>query len=88
MDRFASYCYTFNSKVEQACAVAGNEQYRQLVKYIEGDANKTSAVDLKKRKSKIAKGINKSRKITKSEQNNCGIDVPAEMDGGLKIKDF
>ena len=88
MGRFASYCDAFNSKVERAHAGADDEQYRQLVKYIDGDANKTSRVDLEKRKSKIAKGISKSRKITKSEQNNCGVDVPAEMDGGLKIKDI
>ena len=26
--------------------------------------------------------------MTTSEQSNCGIDVPAEMDGGLKVKDI
>ena len=36
------------------------------------------------RKEKYAKGIEKPRKLTKSEQNACGPDISAEMDGGLK----
>ena len=27
-------------------------------------------------------------KVTKSERRSCGIDMPAEMDAGLKIKDI
>ena len=34
------------------------------------------------------KGVNKTQKTTKSETNTCGIDVPAEMDGGLQIREI
>ena len=85
---FASHCSAFNKKVERARSVIGEERYGQLVKYFDGDANRISRVDLEKRKDKYAKGVDKPRKVTKSEQSNCGIDVPAEMDGGLKVKDI
>ena len=48
--------------------------------------NKVSHVDLDERKDRFVVGIDKQHKITKSEMNKCGPDVPAEMDGGLKKK--
>merc|ERR1712194_852343 len=39
---------------------------------------------LEARKEKYAKGVEKPRKLTKSERNACGPDIPAEMGGGLK----
>ena len=39
---------------------------------------------LEARKEKFSKGIQKPRKITKSDQNVCGPDISAETDGGLK----
>ena len=34
----------------------------------------------------LASGIEKPRKRTKNEQNKYCLDIPAEMDGGLKKK--
>ena len=85
---YAKHCDKFNRKAERARASIGQENYRQLVTFIEDATNKMSHVDLEARKTKYSSGIDKPRKVTKSERNNCGIDVPAEMDGGLKIKDI
>ena len=49
-------------------------------------ANKISCVDLEARKVKYSKGIGKIQTTAKSETNTRGIDVPAEMEGGLKMK--
>ena len=57
-----------------------------LLDFSAGDTNKISCVDLEARKANYAEGIEKLRKITKAEQSLCGPDIPAEMDGGLKIK--
>jgi len=43
---------------------------------------------LEAQKEKYAEGVEKPRKETKSEQSRCGLDIPAEMDGGLKKKDI
>ena len=83
---FADYCDSFNSRVEHTRATAGEEKCRCLLDFIAGDTNKISRVDLEARKAKYAEGIEKPRKITKAEQNSCGPDITAEMDGGLKIK--
>lgn len=85
---FARNCDDFNSNVDQAKRSIGDEGYKELVSFIEDSANKISHVDLEARKVKYSTGICKPRKTTKSEQNTCGMDIPAEMDGGLKIKDI
>jgi len=77
---FANHCDAFNSGFAGVC----NEKYQQLLDFISGDKNKISRVDLEARKEKYSKGVEKPRKITKSEQNVCGPDMLAEMDGGLK----
>ena len=81
---FADHCEIFNSGVERSLSVVGNEKYTELLDFISRDTNKISRVDLEARKEKYSKGIQKPRKITKSEQNVCGPDISAEMDGGLK----
>ena len=83
---YADHCDGFNSRTNQTRADIGDEKYKQLLNYIDGDANKISRVDLEERKEKYAKGILKPRKITKAEQNSFGVDIPAEMDGGIRIK--
>ena len=55
--------------------------------FIEDAANKMSYVKLEARKKKYSTGIGKNRKVAKSERSSCGIDVSAEIYGGLKIKD-
>ena len=85
---FADYCDSFNSRVEHTRATAGEEKCRCLLDFIAGDTNKTSCVDLEARKAKYAEGIKKPHKITKAEQSLCGLDIPAEMDGGLTIKNL
>ena len=77
-----------HKKVDQARVAIGDQGYNNLSKYIDGDTNNISRVDLEARKDKYSKGVNKIRKTTKSETNACGIDVPAEMDGGLKMKEI
>ena len=66
----------------------GPSQCALLTKYLEGDINRSSRIDLEERKEKCAGGINKKRKIIKSEQNSCGADVPAKMDGGITIRNL
>ena len=83
---FADYYDCFNSRTNQTRADIGDEKYKRVLNYIDGDANKISRVDLKEHKEKYAKGILKPRKITKAEQNSFGVDIPAEMDGGNRIK--
>jgi hypothetical protein len=85
---FANYRDAFNSQVEKPCAIIGDDQYNQLLNHIEGDLNQISYVDVEARKVMYAKGTQQPRKLTKSEQNACGADIPAEMDGGIKIKDI
>jgi len=82
---FADHCDTFNSGVERSLSVVGDEKYTQLLDFISRDTNKISRVDLEARKEKYSKGIQKPRKITKSEQNVCGPDISAEMDGAKSI---
>ena len=48
------------------------------------EVSEISRVDLEARKEKYSKGVEKPRKITKSEQNACGPGISAEIDGGLK----
>ena len=85
---FAKHIDHFHKKVDRARAAIGDQCYKDLIKFVDGDANKISRVDLEARKDKYSKGVNKIRKTTKSETNTCGMDVPAEMDGGLKMKDI
>ena len=56
--------------------------------FLEGDSNRISHTDLEAEKQKYQDGINKPRKITKSEKSICGPDIPAEMGGCLKKKDI
>ena len=83
---FAKHIHSFHAEVERARASVGIETYTKLLQHIDGDANKISRVDLEARKAKYSEGIEKTRKVTKSEQSKCAVDVPAEMDGGLKKK--
>ena len=71
----------------QLPTVSRQENYQKFVTFIEDTANKMSHADLEARKKKYSIGLEKNRKVTKSERSSCGIDVPAGMDSGLKIKD-
>ena len=83
---FAKHINSFHAEVERARTLVGTETYTKLLWHIDGDANKISRVDLEARKEKYSEGVEKTRKVTKSEQSKCALDVPAEMDGGLKKK--
>ena len=85
---FADQCDTFNSNIKKELDVIGKEKHGEIVQYITRNTNKVSRADLDATKEKFAKGINKVRKLTKSETNTCGLHVPAEMDGGVKMKDL
>jgi len=88
IELYGNHCDAFSSKVAASRAAVGDEKYKKLLEYIANDNNKISRVDLDARKDRYAEGVDKPRKITKSEVNVCGADVPAEMDGGLKKKDI
>ena len=88
VEMFADHCNSMNLRAERARLAVGPSQCALLTKYLEGDTNRSSRVDLEERKEKYAEGINKKRKITKSEQNSCGADVPAKMDGGITIRNL
>ena len=83
---FAKHSNSFHAEVERAPASVGIETYTKLLQHIDGDANKISRVDLEARKAKYSEGTKKTWKVTNSEQSKCAVDVPAEMDGGLKKK--
>ncbi len=85
---FADQCDVFNSNIEKELAVIGKEKHGEIGKYITRDTNKVSRVNLDATKEKFAKGIDKVRKLTKAETNTCGLDVPGEMDGRVKMKDL
>ena len=85
---FGDYCDAFNLRNEESYAIIGNEQYNRLLDHIEGDSSKISRIDLEARKLMYARGIKQPRKLTKSEQNTCGADIPTEMEGWNKIKDI
>ena len=85
---YSEHCDEFREKVDKAKAILGKEKYKDLVLFLQGDANRVSRIDLEARKVKYANGIQKPRKLTKAEQIKCGLDVPAEMDGGLRKKDI
>ena len=58
------------------------------LRFLEGDSNIMSHIELERQKVKYASGIENPRKRIKNEQNTCCLDIPAEMDGGLKEKDM
>ena len=61
----------------------GTKKFNSLCEFITGDEKKISRVDLEGTKDLFAKGIEKIRKITKSELNPCGVDVTADMSGAI-----
>ena len=76
---YSNHCDSFNESAERARATIGEEKHRQLVVFLEGDANRVSRTDLEAHKEKYAEGVEKPRKETKSEQSRCGLDIPAEL---------
>ena len=88
VEMFKDACDFFNARADLTRANVGEDRYRQLMSFIDGDANRISRIDLEARKETFAKGIKKPRKITKSEQCSCGPDVPAQMGGGITIQNL
>ena len=85
---YSEHCDAFRDKVDKAKVTLGEEKYKDLVLFLQGNANRVSRIDLEARKIKYANGIQKPRKLTKAEQIKCGLDVPAEMDSDLRKKDI
>ena len=70
-------------------ASIGQEDYQKLV--IEDAVQikwMSHRVNLEVWKNKYSIGIEKNWKMMKSERSSCGIDLPAEMDGGLKVQNI
>ena len=78
---FANHCDAFNCDGADVC----NKKYQQLLDFISGAKDNISRLDLEARKETYYKCVEKLWKIMKKlEQNNCGPDILAEMDRGLK----
>lgn len=56
--------------------------HQRIFDFIYGDKSKISGT-----KGTIFQGCQQATEIMKSEQNMCGPNTPAEIEGGLKIKD-
>ena len=88
VELFAESCDSFNACADCTRANTGDDRCRRLISFIDGDTNRSSRIDLEEQKETYAKGIQKPRKMTKSEQCSCGPDVPAQMDGGITIQNL
>ena len=69
---FSEHINSFRTEVERAGASGRTKTYTKLLKHIEGDVNKIS---VEARKKKHSKGMDKTRKVIKSEQSECAVDV-------------
>ena len=85
---FSDYCNVFNARAEETHTDIRDKTYWRLVKYLEGDTNRMNNADLEERKVIHDKRINELKKVTKSKQCFCGPDVPAQMDGGIIIRNL
>ena len=72
---FSKHINSFHTEVERAGASGRTKTYTKLLKHIVGDVNKISRADLEARKEKHSKGMDKTRKVIKSEQSKCAADV-------------
>ena len=79
IEMLSNQCDSFSACAERARADAGDGKYQQLFDFITGNKNKISCVDIEERKTKYEERVAKPRKPTKSEQCNCGADIPPKM---------
>ena len=82
---FADHCDGFDHKVSEEMSRLGLRKFNSLCDFITDDEKKVSRDDLERAKDRFAEGVEKVRKITKSELNPCGVDVTADMGGAVKM---
>ena len=85
IEEYADHCDARNSVIDEEWTPEDDVNMNKLLNYLSGSENKTSGDDLEQTKGKFERGLNKARKITKSEVNQNGADMTNEMGGTVKL---
>ena len=88
IEQFGDMCNDFDANVNAEHTSFGSEKLNTLLECLTGSGDKTSGEDVDKTIERCTKGIDKTRKITKAEQNMNGVDIKAEKGGRVVIKDL
>ena len=79
---FANYVDEFTDIVETATAAMDKDKYKALCEYIGSEESRQSSKETRQLINKVKGGVDKLRKVTKSEMTG-GVEVTADMDGGI-----
>jgi len=79
---FANFVDEFAGIVEAATAAMDRDKYKALCEYIGSEESRQSSKETRQLINKVRGGVDKVRKVTKSEMAG-GVDVTADMDGGI-----
>ena len=79
---FANYVDEFTGIVETATAAMDKDKYKALCEYIGSEESRQSSKETRQLINKVKGGVDKLRKVTKSEMTG-GVEVTADMDGGI-----
>ena len=74
-----------NSGIDEALADISPELYKRVLLGMTSKENKSSAIELQKSIEMYERGTNKTRNVTKSEENPNGMCITPEMGGKIVL---
>ena len=86
MQTLADHANKFTERAEDILGQLSDEKYEEVYDFVCTAKSKTSTELKESTKKRFTHGVQKKRKITKSEQNETGLMITPELQGSLKTK--